>query len=210
VSRLITRNYNKHLQRRGDGECASEDHRRDDLGSIEHWQCNVFATDTAARAVVVAARSAGRAARTSGQIRRGACLEVGIDKFLAGALADRHNLVTAGLSAREEVASGKVDLLAVEVVLEHDEALAAGVGRIEEQLEGVPGLRGALLDGATKSVVSNATGCASVPMMAHITDVRFMAFGMARKRLTMSPYGGQKYSGVTPSASLIVCMDQLS
>ena len=55
VSKLITRNYNMHLQRRGDGERAGKDHRRDDLGSIEHRQCKVFAAVTAAGTVVVAA-----------------------------------------------------------------------------------------------------------------------------------------------------------
>jgi len=137
VSRLITRNYNKHLQRRGNGECAGEDHRRDDLGSIEHWQCRVFAAVAIARAVVVAARSAGRAARATGRVGRGARLEVGVDEILAGALVDRYRLVAARLGAREKVANDEVDLLVVEVVLDHDEALAVGVSRSDERMEGV-------------------------------------------------------------------------
>ena len=185
VTRLITRYYNKHLQRRGDGKCAGEDHRRNDLGSIEHRQCKVFAAAAAARAVVVAARSAGRAARATGQVSRVPRLEVGVEELLAGTLVDRHNLVAASIGAREEVTNGEVDLLVVEVVLEDDEVLAVGVSRSDKRMEGVLDLRGALLDGTTKLVVSNTTGCASVPMMVHITNVRFMAFAMALTWLSM-------------------------
>jgi len=100
-----------HSQRCGDSERTGEDHRRDDLSSIEHRQCKIFAAVAAARAVVVAVRSAGRAARATWQVGRGARLEVGIDEFLAGALVDWHNLVAASLSARDEVTNGEVDLL---------------------------------------------------------------------------------------------------
>jgi len=135
----------QHSRRCGDSERASEDHRRDELGSIEHRQRKVFAAVGDTRAVVVAARSAGRAARATGHFGRGALLEVGVEKLLAGVLVDRHNLVAARLGAREEVANGEVDLTVVEVVLEDDEAFAVGVVCGEERLKWVPDLCGALL-----------------------------------------------------------------
>ena len=87
-----------------------------------------------------------------GQVGRGACLEVGIDELLAGALVNRHNIVIVSLSTRKEVTYGEFGLLVVKVVLEEDEAHAVSVGRSEERLERVPGLCGALMAGRDGAV----------------------------------------------------------
>ena len=96
-------------------------------------------------------------------------------------------------------------------MLDDDEALAVGVSRSDERLECVLGLCGALLarrDDEASRVERNWLRERSGDGPHHRREVHG-----CRDRtdaVVNAPYGGRRYTGVTPSAFLMVCLNQLS